>query len=220
MLRLAQLVHDIHFTGSPILFSWPSQGGIGRYSDDQKMADASHPKLAEALKSLIEQRRQPADGTNIGKIHLIAHSMGNRVLLRAINKLIRETTPKDRPFGQIILAAPDIDSNEFNNIIPSAFLHADAVTLYFCEKDKALIASRAVHFDTRVGQVGFCRSEIINVDAANANTSWLSHDYYVSNHPLLFDLRLVVTESMKASQRTTIRPIEAPNNYCAYFGFP
>lgn len=213
-LRLAQFVHDIQFPGSPILFSWPSQGSVRNYQTDETMADASIPRLAEVLKTLVLERQSDS-----AKIHLLAHSLGSRVLLHAIHKVVLDVVPKDRPFGQIILAAPDMDSNEFNNMIPSAFRHADAVNLYFCKDDKALMASRVFHLDSRVGQIGFCRAEIANIDALNANTSWLSHDYFTTRHVLLHDLKLVVLESLKAAQRATIHPIEAPSPYCDYFGF-
>ncbi|MEI8346870.1 MAG: alpha/beta fold hydrolase, partial [Pseudomonadota bacterium] len=194
-LRLAQLVHDIRFAGSAVLFSWPSAGKDTAYKEDEQKAEASYSALAQVLKDLIEQSRKGADLQKIGKIHIIAHSMGNRVLLRALHEL-RNTIPKGlKPFGHIVLAAPDIGVDQFVAWFPTASRAADSVSLYFCEEDKALSASRLVHQDRRVGQGPVFTEGLENIDAARVNTSFLGHDYFVSRSELLIDLELLMVNN-------------------------
>ena len=58
-------------------------------------------------------------------------------------------------FGHIALAAPDVDASTFSALLPSVIRQAEHVTFYYCESDRALRASRAIHVDKPVGLVRF-----------------------------------------------------------------
>ena len=61
-LRLAQLSHDIRFPGTPMVFSWPSEGRLGRraYKRDEEKASQSIRHLAAALRALTLVHPRPS----------------------------------------------------------------------------------------------------------------------------------------------------------------
>ncbi|OQX05900.1 MAG: hypothetical protein BWK76_26850, partial [Desulfobulbaceae bacterium A2] len=74
--RAAQLAYDLQFGGRLLLFSWPSLGSLPGYLADEERAAAAAAPLHELLQLLAEGPW--------GKVHLLAHSMGNRVLLSGL----------------------------------------------------------------------------------------------------------------------------------------
>jgi esterase/lipase superfamily enzyme len=73
-------------------------------------------------------------------IHVIAQSMGNQILLRTLESLARDHT--DIRFNQIILAAPDVDKDEFELIAKGISSTANGITLYASSTDVALNISK------------------------------------------------------------------------------
>ncbi len=81
--RTAQLTVDLKFAGAPICYSWPSQGDLADYVQDSTNAEVAAYKLKQLLADLNEQ-------SGAKEIHLVAHSMGNDVLTRALKELGKE----------------------------------------------------------------------------------------------------------------------------------
>ncbi len=84
----SQLAADLEFDGAPILYSWPSPGRLTGYFTDQKSVETSAPHL----EAFLEQVALRANAT---RVHLFAHSMGNRVMsasLRAMLPLANRVT--------------------------------------------------------------------------------------------------------------------------------
>ena len=208
-LRVAQLVHDIRFPGEAIVFSWPSEGKTGKnaYRRDEKRAEVSYLALAEVLSSLIQRQRETTSGK--GKIHLIAHSMGNRVLLHAMHQLRGQIHDGEKPFGHVILAAADMDVDKFVAFIPSVVQPSESVTMYFCTNDLALMASRVVHINKRVGEGPVFMKELDNIDAETANTSFLGHDSYASDSAVLEDIGILVNKDLPPPKRPSLSPAES-----------
>ncbi len=211
----AQLKVDLQLGGPVVVFSWPSEGRTtdllnlaGPYHRDEEKAKQSGNALATVLKNLLEQRGAIDPTAPPGRIHLLAHSMGNRVLLEALAEVAPDFAPNSKPFGHIILAAPDVDQVQFFNRVPQAEELAESVSLYFCREDAALLASQTVHMNkTRVGQGDplVLRPKLWTIDCDKANTSWLGHGYIVERDELLIDLELLLKESRLPSKRPTIR---------------
>src|SRR5207249_657847 len=78
--RTAQLAYDLSFDGAPILYSWPSRGTVRHYDADIESADWSADHLRAFLQDLSAR-------TGATTIHLVAHSMGNRVLTQALRAM-------------------------------------------------------------------------------------------------------------------------------------
>ncbi|MCH7872285.1 MAG: alpha/beta fold hydrolase [Planctomycetes bacterium] len=193
-LRTAQVAYDIEFKGVPVIYSWPAQGNTLSYTVDQINAAWSRPHLVEFLQLLIEH----AGAT---KIHLLGHSLGNRVLSDALVELVRGRAANLPPlFGQIILAAPDIDSEIFARDAAAHLVKcSERVTIYASAKDRAIAGSRTLHRYPRLGEAGkqltlfrdFERIEVI--DATGARETMLGHTYFSVSPRFLDDLQGVLT---------------------------
>src|SRR5260370_4067795 len=93
------------------------------------------------------------------RIHLIAHSMGNRALIEALQTYLAKRAPDNRRhiFGQIVFTAPDVDRDYFTDAIQSLAGSAERITLYASDNDYALRSSQFLHAEERrVGKE--CRS--------------------------------------------------------------
>jgi Alpha/beta hydrolase of unknown function (DUF900) len=75
--RAAQLAYDIKFKGQVVLYSWPSHNSVLAYSGDEEMVQWSSPHFNAFLKQLLDQE-------GINHLHIVAHSMGNRLLAGAL----------------------------------------------------------------------------------------------------------------------------------------
>jgi esterase/lipase superfamily enzyme len=105
--RAAQLRRDLNYDSALFVFSWPSKGSMLRYGTDLDSAAAAANSLAEFL-TAVEH------ATGAEKIHLVAHSMGNRVLLPALARIANDpTSTLGRHLGEIVLAAPAVPQADF-----------------------------------------------------------------------------------------------------------
>lgn len=194
--RTAQIAYDLRFNGAPIMFSWPAQGEFEDYTIDENSATWAAPQVTEFLEAV-------ALSCGAKRIHLIAHSMGNRIVAQALEKMVREPSFGAVPeFNQVVLTAPDIDAEVFRrDIAPRIVQAAQRIVIYASSNDRALMASKKVHGYPRLGQAGEHLSlfpklpKIEVVDASDADTSWfgLRHSYYATSDLVLTDLRRVFT---------------------------
>lgn len=136
VIRLAQIVDDTGFEGLPILFSWPSRGGITDYGYDKDSANFSRDAMENLLVSLA---REPG----IGGIDIFAHSMGNWLTLETLRQLAiaRDEKTLSR-LGTIVLAAPDVDMDVFRSQVTRLGRLAARMTVYASKDDYALQLSR------------------------------------------------------------------------------
>jgi esterase/lipase superfamily enzyme len=166
--RTAQIAYDLAFDGPAIAFSWPSQGRLTPldYTKDERNADVS----AAALSAFLMRLRGTSDRVTI---HVIAHSMGNRVLTRAL-----ETASAGFENGtklkDLVLMAPDVDAALFRQAAGKVAATAERVTLYASSQDLALKAAHRVSGYTRAGEGGpdvLVVPGIDTVDASSVETS-------------------------------------------------
>ncbi len=78
--RTAQMAHDLRYAGAPVFYSWPSQAGLLKYTIDETNAEWTVPHLERFLQEVAAQ-------SGAESISLIAHSMGNRAMTRALQRL-------------------------------------------------------------------------------------------------------------------------------------
>jgi esterase/lipase superfamily enzyme len=72
--------------------------------------------------------------------------MGNRGVLRAVNRIAAKAQRRTgKPFGQIILAAADVDADLFRQPSAAYAEVASRTTLYVSKRDRAVEASRWLH---------------------------------------------------------------------------
>ncbi len=187
--RAAQIAYDLDFDGTPFLFSWPSRGSLWSYTSDRESAEIAVDHLMEFLETIIAET-QPT------KIHLIAHSMGNVVLLNALEKIkLSRVNQSNAPFSEIILHSPDVDSDRFGQLMKAINGLGANVTLYASTNDRALGLSGWIW--GVVGRAGAVPSvvpgvETIDVTAAGSSLLGLNHDLYATNPAIFNDMRLVL----------------------------
>lgn len=202
--RTAQIAYDLRFDGAAICYSWPSQGGLARYTQDETNASWTVLQLESFLTRVARQ-------TNAKRIHLVAHSMGNRALMQALERLALRDSSSPVGFHQIIMAAPDVDSAEFRTrYAPVITRLAKRTTLYASSNDRALQASTKVHGYTRAGLSGDYLTVIPGLDTVDASpidTSLIGHSYYGDNPLMIYDLEAVLDHELPAENREWLRRI-------------
>ncbi|MBM4056223.1 MAG: alpha/beta hydrolase [Planctomycetes bacterium] len=200
--RTAQMSYDMGFSGAPVFYSWPSQGEIADYTVDENTIDWTVPHLKEFLSMVAAE-----SGTQ--KVHLIAHSMGNRAMTDVLKDFadtyVSGTTPL---FNQVVLAAPDIDAEIFKrDIAPRIQKTAERVTLYASSNDKALLLSKSIHGAPRAGDVEggiLIIPGIDTIDASSVDTSLVGHSYYGDNRSIISDMYLLVNLKLPPDKRNLL----------------
>lgn len=204
--RTAQIHYDLKFDGAPIFFSWPANDKfIFTYPADETNVAWSAPHLKQFLLEIVKESQAQS-------INLIAHSMGNRALAAALREIQLELHDQARLFNQVILAAPDIDADDFRNNIAPAMQHtARGLTLYASTHDEALLASQFLHRRPRAGDAGDGLTVIAGIDTIDVTAidqSLWGHSYYGSSHPVLNDLRALLGSAIPPRDRTWLSPAE------------
>jgi esterase/lipase superfamily enzyme len=197
--RTAQIQKDLDYQGAPVFFSWPAHDKfILTYKADEANVSWSASHLKRFLLDVTRESQAQS-------ISLIAHSMGNRALTAALKELQLELRDQSRLFNQVILAAPDIDADEFReSIAPGMLQTANRFTLYASARDEALAASQLVHRGPRAGDAGrglVVLPGIDTIDVTQIDTSAFGHTYYGSSDPVLRDLGLILTRAVPPEQR-------------------
>lgn len=202
--RTAQIAYDLDFAGAPMMFSWPSQGTKLGYSIDEANAEWAVGHMKQFLERVAQE-------VGPGTVHLLAHSMGNRVLTKALQ--LMPATPDGQPrFNEVMLAAPDIDASTFKEQIAPAILGAGKrVTLYASANDEALTLSKKVHGYPRAGDAGeglVVVAGVDTVDASRVETSLTGHSYFGDNRTVLDDIFRLVRLGMPVDRRPSLQARE------------
>lgn len=203
--RAAQFAYDSKFRGVVVLFSWPSQGSCLGYAGDEARAGASGEKLAAFLKAL--------EGGPWTKVHCLAHSMGNRVLLGGL----ADNAPRPAlELGQLVFAAADVYVPEFNEKFPKMQRAGRiAATSYASKKDRALWLSSLLHNGPRVGIVEgapYVVDDLESIDASAVDVGLLGHGYWSGQRALITDLRTLLHQGLRAKERG----LDAVGNYWTF----
>ncbi|MES1245837.1 MAG: alpha/beta hydrolase [Acidobacteriota bacterium] len=198
-LRTAQLAYDLGLDGAPVLYSWPSKASLAGYTVDESSVEATIPRLEAFLRELSER-------SGARSIYLIAHSMGNRALTRALERIsLKQRDGAKPPFSQIVLTAPDIDAAVFADLA-GTFRHVgERVTLYASSNDEALKASKKVHGYPRAGESTpevLVLPGIDTVDVSGVDTSLLGHSYFGDNCSVISDLAALLRRREPPDRRT------------------
>jgi esterase/lipase superfamily enzyme/acyl carrier protein len=188
--RTAQIAYDLDFQGVPILFSWPSAAKLTAYFADRENAEWSAAHLARFLRDIVAE----VPG---GRIHLLAHSMGNQALIRALNEIAARRGPNAPAlFANVVLAAPDFDAQVFlEQLAPRVVGLSRQWTLYASDKDRALDAAAALSA-RRLGLPLPVARGIDTVDASGIDVAPWSvpefHTYFASKQRVISDLAQVL----------------------------
>lgn len=129
-----------------ILYSWPSKGTFKGYSSDEASIEWSQEHYNDMISELDAfASRQPSVA-----VRLFAHSMGSRLLMRAVPLIKGKEN-----FREISLVCPDIDDGLVKHYITRCMTNNGKTTirLYMSHKDRMLTLSKFVHGGyARLGQ--------------------------------------------------------------------
>ncbi|HEU4559115.1 MAG TPA: alpha/beta hydrolase [Longimicrobium sp.] len=195
-IRAAQLGYDLNIQGPVAFFSWPSRATLFGYPADGAAVEASEKAITEFL-------LQFARSCGADRVHVIAHSMGNRLLLRALQRVVSAAENEGAVrFSQLILAAPDITPELFLDVADQYRRLSERTTLYVSNEDRALRAS----FRLQGPRVGLappvtCVEGIDTVHVANVDRTLLGHSTFAEARPVLYDIHALLNHNDPPERR-------------------
>ncbi len=196
--RTAQMAYDMNFDGLPILYSWPSRGSVMSYISDTAVVNLSGRRLTLFLEDIVTK-------SGATRIHLIAHSMGNRAMTDALELFALRNKGKQAAFDQVLFTAPDLDAGLFAEMARTIRPTAKRLTLYASNKDWALEVSKQLHGDApRAGQGGesiLLAPAFDTVDMTMIGEDMLAHSYFANNASALTDIFSLFWRDASPAQR-------------------
>lgn len=183
--RTAQIAYDMDFDGLPILYSWPSQGSVMGYLADGAVVQLSGRRLLSFLEDVV------AD-SGATRIHLIAHSMGNRALTEALELYALRHEGAPPAFDQVLFTAPDLDAGLFAEMVETIRPAVGRMTLYTSKNDWALRVSNQLNGGApRAGEgvVGAAiPPQVDSIDMSVLGRDMLAHSYFADDTSALTDI--------------------------------
>jgi esterase/lipase superfamily enzyme len=208
--RTAQISYDLKFDGKAVFYSWPSQGSTFRYGKDEENIEWSQNNIQLFLEDYLTK-------SDAEEIYLVAHSMGNRGLTKAIVEVMKSKPELRKKIKEIILAAPDIDADTFKNDIAPKMVSSTKkpITLYVSSDDLALKASKLLHGNDRAGDAGekmVIVKGIETIDATGVDTSFLSHSYFADTNSIISDIFDIIDTGERALNRERLSIVKLKNS--------
>jgi esterase/lipase superfamily enzyme len=148
--KTAFLGHVLDIDSPLLVFDWPGdQGSTPRgYRRAQGVARESGEELARTLELLIREVRPE-------RLWLLANSMGAEVVVSAFSLLYREPDLADAEteLEDVVLTAPDVSHEAFGRQFKQEIdaLTRD-LTVYVSSNDRALLMSRILNRERRLGE--------------------------------------------------------------------
>lgn len=192
-----RIVERTRFTATPVAYSWPSQGKVSAYGLDYDMSEWTIDHLTGFIRELAAALPEGS------RLHIVAHSMGNRAALLALARL---ELPQQR-LGQLVLIAPDVESRIFKELV----LHTGPFqrrTLYVSKRDLALRASAMLlrSGTTRAGDADkqyLVIKDVDTIDMSPLKAGVLGHSIYDYSQLLFDDLGSVLRDQSIANRNLT-----------------
>jgi esterase/lipase superfamily enzyme len=213
--RAGQLQYDLAFAGPTVVYSWPSREGQREYKTDEDRLEESVDTIARVLQEL--QAR-----TNPDRIHVIAHSLGARGLSKALLRLSADKPSAPPRFGQIILAAADMDRDALRERVPVLTKLAERITLYVSTVDRALLYGRRFHKgeQPRAGEGGkglVVMPGMDTVDVTSVSESFIGHSYFGISRGVLGDIYELLHNNRPPEKRFGLFRVKDPEgDYWAF----
>jgi esterase/lipase superfamily enzyme len=201
-IRAAQIGFDLKAPGATAFFSWPSRGSVTAYPADEASIEGSEQAITDFLVDFTQ---------NCGaeKVHVIAHSMGNRGLLRALQRIAANAETRGKvKFGQVFLAAPDVDRDLFLNLARLYPEHAERTTLYASNGDLPVHLSARLHEAPRAGYYTpyTVAPGVDTVAVPDFDIDLLGHSYFAQAEALLHDMYDLIRHGAPPARRQRISP--------------
>jgi esterase/lipase superfamily enzyme len=196
LFRTSQIAWDAQLRMSSIALSWPSRGSPMAYDYDRESALTARPHFLQLLTLL-------RDGCGIRNIFVVAHSMGNQIVVDSLASAAQVLT--GAPIAQLALAAPDIDRDVFIGTAGQLAKAASGITLYASSADRALRLSklkaghvpRAGDVDSVEGPLVVPGIDTIDVTAVGNDMFGLNHGTYSHSRSVIDDIGRLITTGIR-----------------------
>lgn len=130
-------------------------------------------------------------------------------MIRALSNMISRIAVSSKvTFGQIFLAAPDVDIGLFRNLAHVYQDMSDRTTLYVSQKDKALMSSGLVHDYPRAGYAPPITvvTGVDTVEVTKIDLTFLGHGYVAEARDVLQDMHALMTSGKSPAERFGLVP--------------
>jgi esterase/lipase superfamily enzyme/GNAT superfamily N-acetyltransferase len=198
--RAAQIGVDLKINGSTFFFSWPSSATTAGYPADEATIETSIKYCQEFVIEILKAFPDIP-------LHVLAHSMGNRLALNLFECLAALDSVPGK-LGQLIFAAADVDVDRFNDSIEKIKHLPQRLTSYVSRGDLALHLSERIHDFPRVGLAPpILRHNHVDTILAEdfAISEVLGHGYYAEAEALLTDLFSLIRHGSPPDERPRTR---------------
>jgi len=183
LYRLAQMSADTNFSGTPVLFAWPSEAKATGYLADKDAVAASRDQLTAVIIA--------ATKNTSGRVTLLAHSMGSWLTVEALRQLRLSGRNDVIARLDVILASPDIDVDVFISQLDVIGPLDPPMTVLVSHDDIALAVSKSLaDHRERVGainiedprvQEGALKAHVRVIDVSGvAPADRFNHDRFVT----------------------------------------
>jgi esterase/lipase superfamily enzyme len=199
--RTAQIAFDLSMKGPVAFFGWPSLASVNGYSADMANIEWSEAAITDFMIEFAEMSKG-------SPVHVIGHGMGVRGVLRAVNRIATKVQgERTKPFGQIILAAADVDADVFRAASAALSEVSSRTTLYVSSRDRALEVARRLHSYPRAGLTPpvIVLPGIDTIDVTNADLTMVGHGYFAEARDLLGDIYELITNDSPPELRFGLR---------------
>lgn len=202
--RSAVLQRALGLRDRLLLFSWPADDNMLKYTWDESDLIWSVPYLTETIDEIVRR-------VGKGRVDVVAHSLGARGAVQALARMAyRESAAY--VLNELVLIAPDIDTDIFRQELPLVKKTASRITVYASDKDKPLKLSHEVHGYPRLGMAGEYLTVfegVETVDISLVGTRRFSgHIYHLFNPEVIEDLKQLLHTGKPAGQRSGLQYID------------
>lgn len=208
LYRNAQIVWDLQFSGLSVLFTWASRGEVTDYVYDKDSAYLARNSFIALLDKLKRDY-------GIEQVNVVAHSMGNLVALDALANDSQTVNPVK--IARLVMAAPDVDRDQFRLLAPEAQAIVGGMTLYASSADRAMELSRRLAGGVpRAGDVPpdgpivLPNLETIDVSAVGDDIFGLNHNVFAGSRDVLEDISALLRFNEPPPRLIQIRAVPAP----------
>jgi esterase/lipase superfamily enzyme len=221
--QLAQLDVDLHQTGVPIVFSWPSdsdsrpsnaegislhvrsEGILTDLTEEYKIIRGISLQSRKYLVEVIDDLAALSPGH---RFNIVAHSMGGDLTTNAIalwqskHGKTKNTKSLDTQAGRssVILAAPDIGTREFDSTLRPKIVDEGIQLTVYCSDDYALLVS--AYLNQSDDRLGYCAHHpplmpgVNFVSVRGQIKDFARHSYYLSEVKILEDIETMLLDPL------------------------
>jgi esterase/lipase superfamily enzyme len=187
-----------------LLFSWPADGNMLKYTWDEADLTWSVPYLIQFINEIVMRAGK-------GKVDVVAHSLGARGAVQALARMAyRESAASI--LNELVLIAPDVDTDIFRQEFPLVRKTVGRITVYASDNDKPLKLSHDVHGYPRLGMAGehlAVMDGVETIDISPVGTRRFSgHIYHLFNPEVIEDLTRLLHRGEPAAQRPGLETVD------------